>query len=360
LRFHIVVKCNYNNGQEGDYVGFSSICSDEQIKNHIEQRDSMCSQPFGQCSEYYKSDFRGIKPKSACMESVLFKDWQYDAGHFWSGKRAGKPKHLRKDPTGNLAIFTTIFPGDREIHRRIIGLFRIKKVVDEPEKPTTLIGDKKLGIRLLLRDSKQLYYWKYANTKGGARWGSGLIRYLNNDQAHAILEDLLKILDSDNHRNIVKKLLKEDFPGGEHSHPDGYLMPEEVVQFEDVHYQRKYGSGGEGSHHLELKRWVAAHPEEIGLPHESIAITEYKYICHDRADILFTLPDEKFAVVEIETNDPLPGYHQVLKYHTLTCAEKGFPLDSSRVKKILVAWFIPENVARFCEQYGIHCVEKKI
>jgi len=87
---------------------------------------------------------------------------------------------------------------------------------------------------------------------------------------------------------------------------------------------------------------------------------EYVFISGDAADVVFELDGDKYAVVEIETIDPLPGCYQTLKYKVLKCAELGQDIKSSNVEAILVAWSIPEEIKRFCTKYGIRFVEKKL
>ena len=63
---------------------------------------------------------------------------------------------------------------------------------------------------------------------------------------------------------------------------------------------------------------------------------------------------------EIETIDPLPGCHQLIKYRALRCAEKGISLMSSKVQAIIVACEIPAYVIKFCKKYNIRYFEKTI
>jgi hypothetical protein len=125
--------------------------------------------------------------------------------------------------------------------------------------------------------------------------------------------------------------------------------------------RRKYGSLGESGAHQSLKEWYAKHPQDLGLekgtqPGE----IEYRFRSGDAADIMFVRGKHLYAVVEVETNCPLPGAHQSLKYKTLLCAEKGFPVNSKNILAFLVAWHIPSYVRKFCDKYSIKYFEKKI
>jgi len=116
---------------------------------------------------------------------------------------------------------------------------------------------------------------------------------------------------------------------------------------------RKYGSGGEGEDHRELKGWIAQHPRVIGLTNVSGVTVERQFISGDAVDLVFEHGPGAYTVVEIETTTPLPGAHQAIKYRALLCAEKRFPLDSESVRTIVVAWSIPSHVKRFCADYRV-------
>jgi hypothetical protein len=123
---------------------------------------------------------------------------------------------------------------------------------------------------------------------------------------------------------------------------------------------RKYGPGGEGNVHKELKDWVAQNPIEIGLINVKKTEIEYAFASGDCADIVFELDGNKYVVVEIETREPSPGSLQALKYRVLKCAELGLDIKSPNVEAILVAWSIPKEVRNFCTKYGIRYVEKRL
>jgi len=116
---------------------------------------------------------------------------------------------------------------------------------------------------------------------------------------------------------------------------------------------RKYGSGGEGAEHKKLKRFIAEKPDSIGLKDVEETKLEYIFPSGDVADIVFRLSGNRYAVVEIETTNPLPGCFQALKYKILKCAELGLPITSSDVEAIMVAWLIPDDVRNFCLKYNV-------
>ena len=127
----------------------------------------------------------------------------------------------------------------------------------------------------------------------------------------------------------------------------------------------KYGHGGESSDHKKLKEWCSNHPEQLGLSDVLEVPGEMEYPpcgenTNDLADVFFTMPGGRYAVIEVETSNALPGAYQALKYKTLLCAHLGYLVTDNRVKAKLVAWEIPDEVRDFCDQYGIDCHEQRV
>ncbi len=357
---HIAIKCTYNNGDEDDYVGFNGTCSENIIKWNIEKGRVWCSNKNCDCRKYYDKGFKGKIPVEPCMESVLFNAWKYGAGWYHNGDRAGTPIHLSDVEEGKIAILTTLFPNDEEIDRRIIGFFKIGRITDNDDEETVMYADKKFRLRLPMEEAKELYLWDYYSTKGGARWNTGLIRYLNDEQIVSILLDIGKTIRDEKAKALVMELLRQDFHSISPSPASGPRIKESGDRAKRIFMTRKYGSGGEGKEHKKLKQWIAQNPQEIGLTNIKKTNIEYVFKSGDVVDILFEIDDNRYAVVEIETFDPLPGCYQALKYKVLKCAENGIDINSLNVKAILVAWEISQEIKDFCKKYGLSFVEKKL
>ena len=123
----------------------------------------------------------------------------------------------------------------------------------------------------------------------------------------------------------------------------------------------KYGRGGEGEDHKRLKEWIAKHPEYLYL--KGIVKTEVEahvFPSGDLPDIVFTCSNDVTVSVEIETDSPIPGAYQAIKYKSLLCAERKLPLDSPKVRSFLVAYSLTEELKGFCDTYGIETVEKRL
>jgi len=360
MKQNVAIKCTYNNGGEGAFVGFNGTCSEDIIKWNIENGRFWCGWKDCECKEYYDRGFKGKRPTDPCYESVLFRDWQYGAGWYHTGSRAETPIHLREVKNGKIAVLTTRFPSDDEIDRKIIGFFKIGQVVNEQGKETTLVADRKFAVRLPLEEAKELFFWDYYSARGGAFWGEGLVRYLEDAQVVQILTDLKKTIRDESAGKMIGELLAKDFPNVPIVSASGPRITKGENRARRVVIARKYGSGGEGKEHKELKEWTAQHPESMGLSDVEKTEIEYVFLSGDAADIVFKFPANRYAVVEVETFDPLPGCYQALKYKVLKCAELGLEVLSPNVEAIVVAWSIPDNVKDFCTKYNIRCVQKKL
>ncbi|MCP4603320.1 MAG: hypothetical protein GY847_22855 [Proteobacteria bacterium] len=355
LKKYVAVKCTYNNGNEGGLVGFHGTCSEDIIKlniaNHV-----WCRQPGCECKKYFDQDFKGKIPVEPCLESILFKEWWFGAGTYHSGKKKGQPKSANLE-AGGVALLTTRFPGDREEDRKIIGLYKIAKVSRLKGKETKFYADKNLRIRLPLNEAKQLYFWDYYSINSNKpSWCTGLLRYFKAGQIKNVLLDLNDTVRSVTDKGIIVNLLN-DFRNITPA-PKG-LRRKKISRRKSISTKRKYGAGGEGENHKKLKKWVAKHPESIGLTGVKKYELEYVFLSGDTVDILFEMTDGCDAVVEIETTVPFPGAHQAIKYRVLRCAERLLSLDSKKIKAILVAWEIPSEIKRFCEKYQIKFFEIK-
>jgi len=357
---HIAFKCTYNDGGEGNDVGFADTCSETNIKHNIDQHHIWCSK--SDCNDYYKHGFKGHKPTpGSCYESDLFTNWEFGCGMYHNGHRRGCPipvSHVAKD---QIAVLTTRFPGDDEIDRKIIGLFLIGFVKKASGDSTKLIAAPKYRIRLPLEEAKNLYFWDYYKTKGGARWGTGLFRYMTDQEVAAILNDLALTLRESRCKTLVGELLQRpEFARHKNCKAQGARHKIKDNRAKQIAVIRKYGSGGEGKDHKELKEWVAHNPKFLKLSNITQTHIEYVFPSGDCADIVFDIANHRHAVVEIETTLPGPGFYQSLKYRVLKCAESRVSIVSPRVKAYIVAWNIPSDVKKLCSKYRVAWKEKKL
>lgn len=363
---HLALKCVYNDGgnQNGRFIGFAGTCSPKQMELNVAGRGRWCSNSDCQCFKFINGS-RRLYPTGPCYESKIFHgDWGFGSGE----TAAGRPIRFQIDGPGGYAILTTVPPNDEERHRRIFGFFKIRHVFGEAGNPaggaesTWLQSSRAYTVRLSWDDARRLYFWDYyANKSGGPRWSSRLNRELSNAQVKAILMDIMKWTEDSRVRSVTARFLNADFCGvapfpkesGERS-----KSPTKPIRHPQQWGGR--GGGGEGPDHLRLKKWIASHPEEVGVNRGTHGELEHPYLSGDEVDVCFDEGDGKFTIVEIETDHPHPaGSHQVIKYRALKCSEEGYELDDSRVRGVLVAWSFPRDCREFCKKYGIELFENR-
>lgn len=115
------------------------------------------------------------------------------------------------------------------------------------------------------------------------------------------------------------------------------------------------GKGEESEKHRYLKEHLAENPNLFGLTLKGE--TEYEFPSGDRVDILFKDEDGKpLAVVEVEIEFPqgdkrFSSVWQAVKYKHLAAVEAGIPCE--KMRSILVAPKIPDDVRQECNKYGV-------
>jgi hypothetical protein len=283
------------------------------------------------------------------MDSELFRKWQFSGGEWHNGPRKGNPIPVSDAAIGKIVILTTRKPNESESERKIIGLYEIGEI----DKEGYLRAHEDFRIRLRVSESKQLSFWRYyRNDKGGTPfWGSLLFRYLNDSQVHRILADTAAAVGDSHSKEIAQSLILRKFKNSSPPVAVGALVRQEPIE-RSMALARKY-PGGEGPAHLALKNWIAKHPSFIGLPRQSLPSIEHIFKSGDCVDIAFKSPDGTWTAVEIETIDPFPGAHQVIKYRALLAAQQGWALNTPRVRGILVAWDYSVVDLDFCRKYEI-------
>ncbi len=120
--------------------------------------------------------------------------------------------------------------------------------------------------------------------------------------------------------------------------------------------KHKYGPGGEGTHHRNLKELIVENSDRLNLG-PGKAKAEHCFRTGDRVDVWIKFDSGDHCVVEIELEgyqSTLTGAHQALKYHALLAAQ----LDTTRLPHaFLVAHSIPQTIKEFCERHGVVALE---
>jgi hypothetical protein len=352
---NIVCKLIYNNGGEGDLVGFDGACDVANIIRNIKKSAQWCSHKKCSCRKFSDKGFKQtLKEEYPCNESRVFSEWFWSPG---ADHNTNKPFIVKDTGVGKYALLTTRFPDTPEDERKIIGFFKIKTI---NEGGHNINGNRSKSLRLPLVEAKELNFWNYHKNKKSeeAKWGSGNFRYFGDENMAAVLHDLLEIVQNAKTKALIRELIIKDFPQYAESKPNVIsVLKEDTVK--KIILQRKYGLGGEGPEHKKLKEFIARNPSKIGLDKKLVKPhLEHKFVSGDLVDILFEPKGEgDNTVVEIELDCVLPGIHQAIKYRALRCSQLGKPLNDKSVKASIVAWNFSEQDIELCKKYGIDFFE---
>ncbi len=119
------------------------------------------------------------------------------------------PRIIKGAQEGKVAILTTLFPGDSEIDRRVVGLFMIGEILAEPGEATSVIAFDDYKIHLA--PDEEIYFWDYySNTNNPDRcaWGTGLFRYVYDINAAQVIKAARDIKKNRTEKKKLEKFLK--------------------------------------------------------------------------------------------------------------------------------------------------------
>jgi hypothetical protein len=102
-----------------------------------------------------------------------------------------------------------------------------------------------------------------------------------------------------------------------------------------------HGSGGEGKEHKELKEYIKANPQKIGIHHVTHSETEHVLPSGDRLDVYFELKDGTRVAVEVKPStapeqDVARGIFQCVKYEATMKAIRQLENESYAIQTYLV------------------------
>ena len=210
---NIAIKCIYCNGGASEtQIGYDGLCSEDIIKYNIEKKASECSDPENLCykyingliskEEYLANDFH-------CYECRMFKDWKAYAGQHKTEGRHGEKMSFKNVAPRSICVLTTILPYEEQEDRIIVGLFYINETEEgDFYKEGYVKADPNYRFKFTLEEAKQLNFWDFyenPNSPETKKWGTGLHRYLSDEQAANILKAAVKV----KYDEVEKKKLQE-------------------------------------------------------------------------------------------------------------------------------------------------------
>lgn len=350
---HLAIKCTYHDGPSASgFPGFEGTCTPENIEYNINKAKKVwCSQPGCPCRQWLDTPKpRGPVPQGSCWESEIFGTWSMGTGIYHNGPRTGEAFVPRQHHDGAITLLTTVEPLHKDRDRLVIGVLGSTALTGPDVSGAHHIqGSPSFCLRLQRKD--WLPYYKFLNSDRTTRWwGTGLIRYLHEEEVGRYLSALAKQVQEPHERRIVDALLA-GLPFYEDGGDPGVQVP-----------APKYSRGGEGPEHKALKQKVFEDPSIIGLRGVTWKMCERSYRTGDRVDIAFEAKGKR-VVVEIEVEGEefcRTGALQAVKYRALEAAETLESADPARVRAFLVAKVIPPSVRTLCKKLGIKAVEVKL
>lgn len=207
VKSNIAFKCTYCNGGRipGVSLGFHGVCSDALIRYNIEEKRSpWCSNVKSLCKQYQSGLISRAELERymedtgfVCYESAMFRDWTAYAGVYQSGENEGKPIKLKQVQADSLAILTTREPNTPERKRFIFGVFLADESYEGDHYAEGYVTThSKWKIELPPSEAHKILFWNYyanENSPDTPHWGTGLFRYIPDDQAVQILEDIISV-----------------------------------------------------------------------------------------------------------------------------------------------------------------------
>ena len=241
---------------------------------------------------------------------------------------------------GKVVLLTTRLPDyDAEDKRIVFGVFRISEM-ETNDSGTWVVGEPEHAIRLPKTAALALPYWHFKEyTTASPRWDTGLFRYISDQEVTNFLHALFSRLQSPGDRAVLERLLE----------CCGNLSPKDIPEDLDREITKtdlgqKYGPGGEGERHRNLKEYIAEHPDMLGLGPARSTSVEHRFRTGDRADLSIDFVNGEHCVVEVEvegSDSTLIGAHQALKYRALRLGELDEP--GTLPHAFLVAYDIPPS-----------------
>ena len=353
---NVAFKCTYNDGGPTGFVGFDGTCSNENIIRNIDQGRVWCSSADNPCRQFREGGFHGERPIHPCYESRIFQEWRFSSGVYHTGERGGDPIPMLYAQEGKIALLTTRLPDyDAEDKRIVFGVLKISRI-EQDDEGTWVVGEPEHAIRLPITAALALPYWHFKEyTTAPPRWDTGLFRYVSDQEVTNFLHALFSRLQSPRDRAVLECLLE----------CCGNLRPEDIPEDLDREITKtdlgqKYGPGGEGERHRNLKEHIAKNPGVLGLgkARKKDIFVEHRFVTGDRVDLSIDFANGEHCVVEIEVEGAdsiLTGAHQALKYRALRSGqldEAGKPPHA-----FLVAYNIPPSTQKFCKRHGIKTQE---
>ena len=213
-RHNAAFKLNYcNGGKTVARFGFDGVCSEAVIRYNIEKEHRVwCSNERCDCRRFFdgKISYQTLlKTRKGndfpCYESIALRDWKAHAG----ASAKGDPRTIRGAVVNKLGVFTTVPPNEKE--RFIFGAFMMQRISEgDSDHIGVVLGNREYCLELTPKEARKVRFWDYyknPNHPENHQWGSGLVRYFDDDTAVRILKAMLDAKENKAGKLQAKQLL---------------------------------------------------------------------------------------------------------------------------------------------------------
>ena len=210
---NIAFKITYCDGGETDTnFGFREACSEICRKENLKLGRAWCNEARNLCTQLENNliseeEFeRRSKQEVLCYESRILIDWKAYAGYD-NAKNPPRPRKFNQLCSTGIALLTTV-PNDQE-DRLIFGLFKIAKYFEGSEDQEGYVETHpKYRIEFTKEEAKQMRFWDFYSNKNSDKetWGTGLFRYLSNEQILEVLKRMLEVKEGKQDYELAKEL----------------------------------------------------------------------------------------------------------------------------------------------------------
>jgi hypothetical protein len=219
---NIAFKCNFCDGGASDKsIGYHGVCSDDLIQNNVKtEKRAWCSADDCACRRYLEEEitrpeldamYDDHDPGFVCYESQLLRDWKAFTGITLTGENKGKPMKLKEVKTNSLAVLTTRKPDTSEEERFIFAVFLVDQTNGgDLREEGYITANSNFRIALAPPEASKMLFWKYYSNIGkpdNILFGTGLHKYLSDEQAAQILKDIIDVKTNINEKNLAISFL---------------------------------------------------------------------------------------------------------------------------------------------------------
>lgn len=217
----VAFKCNYcDGGAEQGGIGFGGVCCGDTIHYNIGTVHRVwCSDVDCPCKQYLDGKINRVELCDSfdngalvCYESTMLKDWKASAGRVQNGINRDKPMRIVNARVNSLAVLTTRKPHEPDTKRFIFAVFLVGEafVGDKTEEEGYVKANSKWKIELSPQEASKILFWNYyvnENQPERIALGSGLYRYLSDNQAVQILRDIIKVKTNPSEKEFAQAFL---------------------------------------------------------------------------------------------------------------------------------------------------------